>query len=108
MLIFTTRDADEAGAQLERAGARVEHVAGRDEHCDLAAVLARLAELEVNDVWVEAGPRFNGALLRAGLIDELVLYVAPKLLGDSARGMFAHAAARVARDVGTLRFDEIR
>jgi diaminohydroxyphosphoribosylaminopyrimidine deaminase/5-amino-6-(5-phosphoribosylamino)uracil reductase len=88
VLIFTTQVDDEAEAVLARTGARVER-AGRAERCNLERVFARLAELEINDVWVEAGARLNGALLQAGLIDELVLYIAPKLLGDSARGMFA-------------------
>jgi diaminohydroxyphosphoribosylaminopyrimidine deaminase/5-amino-6-(5-phosphoribosylamino)uracil reductase len=55
---------------------------------DLAAALHRLAELECNDVLVEAGPRLAGGLLAAGLVDEIVLYVAPTLLGDTARPSF--------------------
>jgi diaminohydroxyphosphoribosylaminopyrimidine deaminase/5-amino-6-(5-phosphoribosylamino)uracil reductase len=54
-------------------------------HLDLEAVFARLAELEVNDVLVEAGPRLSGALLAAGLVDEWLLYVAPKLVGEGAK-----------------------
>ena len=42
----------------------------------------------MNELHVEAGPVLNGALLRAGLADELLLYLAPTLLGDTARGMF--------------------
>jgi diaminohydroxyphosphoribosylaminopyrimidine deaminase / 5-amino-6-(5-phosphoribosylamino)uracil reductase len=108
VMIFTTRTADEAEIQLERAGARIEHVPSRAEHCDLDAVLARLAELEVNDVWVEGGARLNGALLRAGLIDELILYMAPKLLGDSARGMFAVPALTALADGWDVSLDEFR
>ncbi|WP_225578286.1 bifunctional diaminohydroxyphosphoribosylaminopyrimidine deaminase/5-amino-6-(5-phosphoribosylamino)uracil reductase RibD [Rhodanobacter sp. 7MK24] len=51
---------------------------------DLNAVLALLARLEVNELHVEAGSRLGGALLVAGLVDELLLYVAPVLLGDLA------------------------
>jgi diaminohydroxyphosphoribosylaminopyrimidine deaminase/5-amino-6-(5-phosphoribosylamino)uracil reductase len=90
-VVFTTDTADAATVhRLEAAGARVERVAAHGgEHVDLAAVLARLAALEVNDVWVEAGAGLNGALLAAGLIDELIVYIAPKLFGTGARGMFA-------------------
>ncbi len=89
VIVLTTRDLDYPKARaLTAAGARVETVKGNAEHCDLHAVLERLAELEVNDVWVEAGAGLNGALLEAGLIDELIIYMAPRLLGDSARGMF--------------------
>ena len=57
--------------------------------CDLAAVMERLGKFQFNEVWVEAGARLNGALLEAGLIDELVIYLAPQVLGADARGMFA-------------------
>ena len=55
---------------------------------DLAAVLALLAQREVNEVHVETGATLAGALLKAGLVDELLLYVAPVLLGDTARPLF--------------------
>ena len=88
VLVFGCRDAPESAEALRRAGARVERVPG-GRRCDLAKVMARLGELQFNEVWVEAGARLNGALLQAGLIDELVIYVAPQLLGADARGMFA-------------------
>ncbi len=78
------------------------------EHCDLGRVLARLAELEVNDVWVEAGARLDGAFLQARLVDELVIYIAPRLLGDGARGMFASPALESLADAWRLRFDQVR
>ena len=58
------------------------------QRVDLAAMLRALAERGVNELHVEAGARLNGALLEAGLVDELLLYVAPAILGDPARGMF--------------------
>jgi len=74
------------GAGEERLGdARVERLRVKRSHLDFAAVFARLAELEMNDVLVEAGPRLSGALLSAGLVDEWLLYVAPKLLGEGAK-----------------------
>jgi len=57
-------------------------------HVDLKKLMRRLAEREINDVMVEAGAKLNGALIQAGLIDELVIYMAPKLLGDSGQGLF--------------------
>jgi diaminohydroxyphosphoribosylaminopyrimidine deaminase/5-amino-6-(5-phosphoribosylamino)uracil reductase len=71
--------------------ARVERLRVKRSHLDLAAVFARLAELEINDVLVEAGPRLSGALLTAGLVDEWLLYVAPKLLGEGAKPMASMA-----------------
>jgi diaminohydroxyphosphoribosylaminopyrimidine deaminase/5-amino-6-(5-phosphoribosylamino)uracil reductase len=55
---------------------------------DLDAVLALLAQREVNEVHVETGATLAGALLKAGLVDDLLLYVAPVLLGDTARPLF--------------------
>jgi len=50
-------------------------------------MLHDLAQRGCNEVLLEAGSILNGALLRAGLVDELLLYIAPQLLGDMARGM---------------------
>lgn len=62
---------------------------GSDGRVDLDRMVALLAEREINEVHVEAGAKLNGALLAAGLVDELLVYLAPCLLGDPARGMFA-------------------
>ncbi|MBA8735853.1 bifunctional diaminohydroxyphosphoribosylaminopyrimidine deaminase/5-amino-6-(5-phosphoribosylamino)uracil reductase RibD [Chromobacterium violaceum] len=59
---------------------------------DLADLLAQLAGRGVNELMVEAGADLNGAMLRAGLVDEIVLYLAPSLAGDAARGLFAWPA----------------
>lgn len=62
---------------------------GRDGRIDLAALLRVLAERECNEVLVEAGATLAGSFLRRGLLDEIVIYMAPKLLGSSARSLFA-------------------
>lgn len=81
-----------AGPGDERLGnARVERIRVSRSHLDLQAVFARLAELEVNDVLVEAGSRLAGALFAAGLVDEWLLYIAPKLLGKEAKPLAALA-----------------
>ena len=74
---------------LEKAGATVRVVPAADDHTDLESVLRELAARGVNDVLVEAGRRLAGALLAAGLIDELVIYQAPHIMGSQTRGMFA-------------------
>jgi diaminohydroxyphosphoribosylaminopyrimidine deaminase/5-amino-6-(5-phosphoribosylamino)uracil reductase len=109
VLVLTTRSLeDPKAAALRAAGARIEQVAGDGEHCDLRAVLERLAKHEINDVWVEAGAGLNGALLKAGLIDELIIYMAPRLLGDSARGMFSVPAVESLAAGWTLTLDDVR
>lgn len=55
---------------------------------DLAAVLKLLAARDVNEVQIEAGATLAGAFMAAGLVDEILLYVAPVLLGENARPMF--------------------
>lgn len=66
-----------------------------DGHLQAAAVFAELAAQEVNEVLVEAGAQLAGALLRAKAVDELLVYLAPRLLGDAARGL-AHLPELVA------------
>ena len=73
-------------AALEARGACVIYLpdaqAAKPDKVDLAAMLADLGRREVNELHVEAGQQLNGALLRAGLADELLVYLAPKLLGS--------------------------
>jgi diaminohydroxyphosphoribosylaminopyrimidine deaminase/5-amino-6-(5-phosphoribosylamino)uracil reductase len=73
------------GAQLVTA--KADPAAGGKT--DLRAVVRELGALGFNEVTVETGSRLNGSLLAAGVIDEIVFYFAPKLLGDSAQGLFA-------------------
>lgn len=65
---------------------------------DLPALMRALGERGLNEVHVEAGAGLNGALIEAGVVDELLLYVAPCLLGDPARGIadFPGGLARLA------------
>jgi len=64
--------------------ARVERLPRAAGGLDLRAVIQRLTELEVNELWVECGPRLAGAFILSKLVDELMLYVAPALLGADA------------------------
>jgi len=73
-------------AVLEARGAQVICLPGPNGKVDLAGVLRDLARREINELHVEAGHRLNGALIRAGLVDELLVYLAPKLVGEG-RGM---------------------
>jgi diaminohydroxyphosphoribosylaminopyrimidine deaminase / 5-amino-6-(5-phosphoribosylamino)uracil reductase len=90
VLVFTAAKAGAKSAlkskvPVLRGAPLVEPMRVLRSHLDLERVFARLAELEVNEVLVEAGPRLAGALLSAGLVDEWLLYVAPTLLGPHAR-----------------------
>jgi diaminohydroxyphosphoribosylaminopyrimidine deaminase/5-amino-6-(5-phosphoribosylamino)uracil reductase len=85
--IFTASTDAEKTAALEAAGARIVPVTAGPGGVDLPAVLRALAMLEINDVLVEAGPTLAGALAVADWVDEYVIYMAPLLLGDAARGL---------------------
>jgi diaminohydroxyphosphoribosylaminopyrimidine deaminase / 5-amino-6-(5-phosphoribosylamino)uracil reductase len=69
------------GATFAEMGVAVEAIPASQGRLDLVAVIDRMGELEVNELLVEAGPTLSGEMLRQGLVDELLLYVAPKLLG---------------------------
>jgi diaminohydroxyphosphoribosylaminopyrimidine deaminase/5-amino-6-(5-phosphoribosylamino)uracil reductase len=86
LIVTATAHAGKASA-LERIGAKVVVLADESGRVDLQAALRHLASVGCNEILVEAGSTLNGALLRAGLVDELLLYLAPQLLGDMARGM---------------------
>jgi diaminohydroxyphosphoribosylaminopyrimidine deaminase/5-amino-6-(5-phosphoribosylamino)uracil reductase len=87
VLVYTASSDAAKQRALQAVGAEVSTLADAQGRVDLAAVLRDLAQRGINDVLVEAGRTLNGALLKAGLVDELVLYLAPKLLGDAARGL---------------------
>jgi diaminohydroxyphosphoribosylaminopyrimidine deaminase/5-amino-6-(5-phosphoribosylamino)uracil reductase len=83
----STSQAQAQAEALRGAGAEVQQVATSDQGLDLGQSLRLLAQRGINEVWVEAGARLSGALLQAGLVDELIIYMAPKLMGDAARGL---------------------
>ena len=86
-LIYTALRNERKTALLQDLGATVTVMPDGEGRVDLPAMLRDLAQRGCNEVLVESGSTLNGALLRAGLADELLLYLAPQLLGDAARGM---------------------
>lgn len=83
--IFTASRNDAKKQALEEHGVQVITLPDAHGKVDLAAMLTDLAQrAEVNELHVEAGYKLNGSLLRAGLVDELLVYLAPKLLGAGA------------------------
>jgi diaminohydroxyphosphoribosylaminopyrimidine deaminase/5-amino-6-(5-phosphoribosylamino)uracil reductase len=81
-LIYTASDDAARIASLAAPGVEVAHLpADAKGKTDLTAMLADLARREINELHVEAGEKLNGSLLRAGLVDELLVYIAPRLLG---------------------------
>lgn len=87
-LIFTAVADPAAQKPLRAAGAEIAVLPRVASGLDLRAAMAELARRECNEIHAECGPTLAGALLQAGLMDELVIYMAPSLLGDKARGLF--------------------
>jgi diaminohydroxyphosphoribosylaminopyrimidine deaminase/5-amino-6-(5-phosphoribosylamino)uracil reductase len=73
---------------LRAAGAEVLVLPNAVGKVDLKGLLEELARRGINEVHAEAGFKLNGSLLREGLVDELLLYLAPCLIGDDASGLF--------------------
>ncbi len=86
-VIFTAIASEGKIAALHNAGTRVIVLPDEKANVDLIGMMQTLADLEINEVLVEAGSKLNGSLLSAGLVDELVIYLAPYLIGDVAQGM---------------------
>lgn len=83
-------------------------LASRDDRVDLEQMLKALADLEINEVHVEAGATLAGAMLQQQLADELVIYVAPHLMGDEARGLFSLPGLAAMKDRISLDIVDVR
>ncbi|WP_233259488.1 bifunctional diaminohydroxyphosphoribosylaminopyrimidine deaminase/5-amino-6-(5-phosphoribosylamino)uracil reductase RibD [Ramlibacter sp. WS9] len=82
LFIYAAVEDAKRQAALEARGAIVIHTPGPGGKVDLAAMLRDLAQREVNELHVEAGHKLNGSLIREGLVDEMLVYLAPKLVGQ--------------------------
>ncbi len=75
-------------AALKAAGAEAIIIRNDQGKVELLKLMEELARRELNEIHVEAGTKLNGSLLQAGVVDELLVYLAPSVIGDSGRGMF--------------------
>lgn len=87
VLIYAAQDDAARRAALEAAGAEVALLPGAGGKVDLAAVLRDLAARGINELHVEAGHKLNGSFVREGLVDEFLVYLAPKLIGQGREMM---------------------
>lgn len=117
VLVFSAAGADPARADALRArGAEVVEAPGADGRVDLAAVLAHLGRRGINELHVEAGRTLSGAFVQQRLVDEFLVYMAPKLLGlgrelaafgpltalDDAVALQFHSVERIGGDLRLL------
>jgi diaminohydroxyphosphoribosylaminopyrimidine deaminase / 5-amino-6-(5-phosphoribosylamino)uracil reductase len=108
VLVVCAVDPGARAAELTARGAEVIRVANADTppKVDLAALMKLLAERGINEVHVEAGFKLNGSLVRAGVVDELLVYLAPMLIGD-AQGMVHLPALADLAQAQKLSFREV-
>ncbi|MDF2178017.1 bifunctional diaminohydroxyphosphoribosylaminopyrimidine deaminase/5-amino-6-(5-phosphoribosylamino)uracil reductase RibD [Aliiglaciecola sp. CAU 1673] len=84
------------------------HCTSKGSRVDLAALMMHLGELGINNLWVEAGAALTGALLEQQLVDTLVLYQAPKLMGDKAKGLALLPSLTHMEQAISLKWQDIR
>jgi diaminohydroxyphosphoribosylaminopyrimidine deaminase/5-amino-6-(5-phosphoribosylamino)uracil reductase len=89
VLVVAAREDEAKRDALLKKGAEVIVIPNPAGKTDLPALLAELARRGVGELHVEAGSRLNGSLLREGCVDELLVYLAPGIIGDSGRAMFS-------------------
>ncbi len=108
ILIAVSRDVSPQRRQIFSARASIVSFKAADGRVDCEKLLAFLAQQEINEVLVEAGPTLLGRLLQAQLIDEIVVYLAPAILGDSAMGMLRVPPIEALSDRYGGRFTDLR
>lgn len=106
LVVAAIRDHDKE-AVLRDHGAEVITLANAHGKVDLPELMRELGRRQVNELHVEAGTKLNGSLVRERCVDELLVYLAPTLLGD-AQGMFALPALASLADKHTLAFHDVR
>ncbi len=105
LVVAAIRDAEREAA-LQARGVALCHLPGTNGKVDLTALMTELARRDVNELHVEAGHKLNASLLREGLVDELLVYLAPKLLGRG-REMAAFGPLQSLADALQLEFTQV-
>jgi len=108
VLVIGVQDDAARRQSLERQGVEVVILPARDGRPDPAEVLKLLGSRGANEIWLEAGATLAGAFIAAGLFDELVVYLAPTLLGPDARALAGVPPLASLEDRLRLRFGEVR
>lgn len=107
-IIATVNRDEHKTQQLRQRGADVVAVEEKAGRVDLDALMKILAQRQINEVMVEAGQTLNGQLLQQNLVDELIIYMAPCIMGDAARGLFTLSGVEKMQDRIELTIKDIR
>jgi diaminohydroxyphosphoribosylaminopyrimidine deaminase/5-amino-6-(5-phosphoribosylamino)uracil reductase len=105
-IVAAQEDKDKA-ALLRGAGHEVMLLPNSAGKVDLPALMTELGRREINELHVEAGSKLNASLVREGCVDELLVYLAPSLIGPG-QGMFALPALAHLKDKFALRFHGVQ
>lgn len=110
LTIFTSSNCvfNEKSQQLREKGVRIIALNDTEQGLDLSQLIEELSSMSLNSVFIEAGKTLAGALLEAKRLDELVLYMAPKILGNNARGLFDLPELELLKDTPTLNITDLR
>jgi diaminohydroxyphosphoribosylaminopyrimidine deaminase/5-amino-6-(5-phosphoribosylamino)uracil reductase len=107
-IVYTTVNVDNRGSYpfiIEQCAAMHDVQGG---NIDLKALMQDLAEKEINLLHVEAGSVLSGALLKNDLVDEIIIYMAPHIMGDSAKGLFHLPELEQMKDRISLKIKDVR
>ena len=107
-LIAYAKDTQQHADKLIHQQATLLNIPGNDGRVCLKALLSHLASLGINELMVEAGQTLNGALLADELVDELIIYYAPVILGSDARGMLEIPALQSMQERVALKLIDVR
>jgi diaminohydroxyphosphoribosylaminopyrimidine deaminase/5-amino-6-(5-phosphoribosylamino)uracil reductase len=107
-IIATVNRDEKKIQQLRQRGADVVIVGEKAGRVDLDALVSVLAQRQINEVMVESGPTLNGELLQQNLLDELIIFMAPCIMGDTANGLFTLPGLGKMKDRIELTINDIR
>lgn len=106
--IYTNSDDLQKTKRIESMGARVIKINSDAQGLILQEVLTDLAKQQINEIHVEAGATLCGALLQQNLVDDIVIYMAPTIMGDAARGLLKLPGIDMMKDKIELKINDIR
>jgi diaminohydroxyphosphoribosylaminopyrimidine deaminase/5-amino-6-(5-phosphoribosylamino)uracil reductase len=108
-IVYTTADiAKESVDKNKPYPFTIEKIASKNGRIDLFALMQDLARKEINLLHVEAGAVLCGALLQNELVDEIVIYMAPHIMGDNAKGLFHLPGLEKMKDRISLKVKDVR
>lgn len=107
-LIAAAADHSDRGQALRARGAEIVVMPNASGKVELSNLMMALGQRGVNELHVEAGFKLNGSLLNEGLVDELLVYLAPSVMGDKAQGMFHLPQLESLAGQRRLQFTDVR